>query len=349
MRISYPHPCNWRRQIAIEGNLINLPIQLYSTARSVHPEPTLGDVCARVKYCVRGLITPRLTSEWFALLNSPDLAPVVTQHPHILSKLQRPYLHRRLTPRGRLTVLKHHYDFVKKHLSENIRKAAFTKPGFLLANLPVPEPCRFSLRLAYNGDYEKEGDLSLCLTDETNGLPLFMLTFCASRFAAGEPRELFIGGLQGRRAPNQHELIITLTRSLHGLRPKALLIFALQRLAQLWGISSLRAVGGDEHIYRHIRKRKDFEANYDEFWRECHGEQLPDGNFQLPVVPLVRNLEELPGNKRGMYRKRYAMLGQLGEEIRRQIIPAQPGTSAVPMMVDPFNLFAFNARVTTPK
>jgi len=121
---------------------------------------------------------------------------------------------------------------------------------------------------------------------------------------------VFVVGLQGLQIANQRELTILLTRSLHGLRPKALLCFTLQQLARTWGITTIRAVAGREHIYCHYRKRRTFHANYDEFWSECNGSLLPDGNFELPVVAPVRNLEELPRNKRPVYRRRYEIASQ---------------------------------------
>ena len=111
------------------------------------------------------------------------------------------------------------------------------------------------------------------------------------------------------------QLVIDLTRAMHGLRPKALLAFAVQRLAQLWNVPVLQAVGDTEHIYRHFRKRKQFTAKHDDFWLECQGEALPDGNFRLPIVPQVCRLEHLAPSKRAPYRRRYLMLEQLAQEI----------------------------------
>jgi uncharacterized protein VirK/YbjX len=119
-------------------------------------------------------------------------------------------------------------------------------------------------------------------------------------------------------------MIIHLTRTLHGLRPKALLIFALQQLARIWTISTIRAVAQCEHIYRHYRKRKSLHANYDQFWIECQGTLQPDHNFRLPVLPITRDLHLLPRNKRPVYRRRYAMLGRLAEEIEANLAKLEP-------------------------
>jgi uncharacterized protein VirK/YbjX len=286
---------------------------LLGTARSVHPEPGCKGMLARAKYVVRGLARPRLTAEWLAIMHSRPLGSLLRQYPHILNKLQRPYLHRRLGASGRLSVLRSHYQFVSEFLDEPAREEIFAPAGLLLATLPQIEG-HFTLRLFYSHFWE-EGEFSIGLFDNAHRAALFTLTFCIFNSGTDDAREIFIGGLQGLRANNMRELAVTLTRSLEGLRPKALLVFAVQRLAQSWGIGGIRAVARDEHIYRHYLKRKNFDADYDEFWLQCHGVALSDGNFRLPSAPPARNIDELPRKKRPIYRRRYAMLAELGEEI----------------------------------
>ena len=91
------------------------------------------------------------------------------------------------------------------------------------------------------------------LTNLDSGVNLFTLAFSVTQWEQ-EPREIFIGGLQGNKSANDKELIVAMTRGWHGLRPKALLLFALQSLVGLWGITRLRAVSDATHIYRHWRK-----------------------------------------------------------------------------------------------
>jgi uncharacterized protein len=286
---------------------------LLRTARSVHPESGCKGMLARAKYLVRGLARPRLTTEWFAIMHSRPLGSLLRQYPHILSKLQRPYLHRRLGASGRLSALRSHYQFVSEFLDEPAREEIYAPAGLLLTTLPLVEG-QFTLRLFYS-HFWKEGEFSIGLFDDTRRAALFTLTFCICDSGDGNAREIFIGGLQGLRTDNMRELSVKLTRSLEGLRPKALLVFAVQRLAQSWGIAGIRAVARNEHIYRHYLKRKSFDADYDEFWIQCHGVALPDGNFRLPSAPPARNIDELPRKKRPIYRRRYAMLAELGEEI----------------------------------
>ena len=215
---------------------LRLAYELGRTAPAVHPEPTLRDFFARMKYCVRGLITARLTQEWFGLLNAAHLEELVREHPHILSKLQRPYLHRRLNSRGRLAVLRAHYRFVAGQSRVALMKRVYSLHGCVISNLPGQSVDALQLRLFYDCRYEKEGEMSLGLFHANGTTPLFALSFCVNRFEDDLPLEMFIGGLQGHITEEHKQLVIDLTRAMHGLRPKALLAFAVQRLAQLWSI-----------------------------------------------------------------------------------------------------------------
>lgn len=292
------------------------------TAGRVHPDPTWADAAARLKYCVRGLLSPGKTGEWFRMLESPALRGIAAAHPRLHSKLQRPYLHRRTTVRDRLATLTEHYHFLVDVLRAPERELIFKPGGLLLTELPVEPVGRYALRLVYDDQFEKEGDLTLALWDRNQNAAIFTLSFTITQWdCPAASRQIFIGGLQGRKGANDREDVVALTRALHGLRPKALLVFAVQRLAQCWGIASVRAVGDAEHIYRHFRKRREINSSYDAFWTESQGRKDADGNFTLPNHPTIRCIEELPANKRSMYRKRYSMLERLGQEVATAATP----------------------------
>ena len=281
----------------------------------MHPEPGFRDKLARLKYCVRALQHPRLTQEWFRLLDQSRLRPVTQRHPRLFSKLQRPYLHRRLSPAGRLEAGRQHYGFLLRRLGDDAWAGIYETEGLLLGWLPETGWGSYALRLLYRDQFEKEGDLVLALCEERRGEPLFTLAFAVGQ-PTSDAAELFIGGLQGCRQANERERIVELTRAWHGLRPKALLVFALQRMAQLWNCQAIHAVGDAEHIYRHTHKRREIRARHDEFWAESGGVPGADGNFRLPAAPTVRDISELPRGKRPIYRRRYAMLELLGADIQ---------------------------------
>ena len=316
------------------AHLMTLLATLSRTAGRVHPDSTWGDRLARVKYCVRGLLTPWRTTVWFSQLRSPALQELVRGHPRIHSKLQRPYLHRRVTLTQRLSVLREHYAFFTNSLDATQRRAVSSPAGLFLAELPASDPTRYSLRLRYDTQFEKEGELTLALQDSVLGEAIFTLSFTVTGWNGKRgTRELFVGGIQGRKGANDRDEIVALTRSLHGLRPKALLVFAVQRLAEVWGIANLRAVGDSEHIYRHFRKRRAIQTSYDSFWEECQGGRDADGNFTLPARPVFRGIDAIPAHKRSLYRKRYALMELLGGQLQQAVTISPAAAVTMPLVL----------------
>jgi uncharacterized protein VirK/YbjX len=271
-----------------------------------------------------------LTREWFRLLQNPKLAPVAEADPHILSKIQRTYLIRTLRAKDRLQALKQHYGFVAQHFPEEMLRQVYSSSGFLLASLPIEGIGQVSLRLAYCHSLGKEGDLTIKLNDEHSGWLIYSLTFSVSVNDAGR-RECVIGGLQGYTQALGKERVISLTRRMHGLRPKALVLFALQQLACAWAFTSIRGVSDAMHIYRHYLRRKDLAASYDEFWAESGGRLAADNVFDLPLRPSVRPIATIKPNKRAMYKHRYAMLTEISKQIRRQIPSISTAQPSAPL------------------
>ncbi len=293
---------------------------LVATAPLVYPGSEPGFANRRMKYVARGLAQSRLSREWFALLQRPELAIVARHHPYIYCKLQRPYLNRKLDARQRLETLQRHYQFVAARFSRAEMEGVYASPGLILAKISLEDVGRFAVNLCY-GRHEKEGDLLLNLVNLDSGRALFEMSFCVTQFDA-HGGEIFVGGLQGNKSANDREAIVALTRAMHGLRPKALLVFALQQLAARWHIGKIRAVGDETHIYRHPHKRKDLETSYDEFWLECGGTLADDGMFDLPVEFVPRDISTLKPNKRQMYRRRYVLLADIAAQILAAGSPA---------------------------
>ncbi len=293
--------------------------KVFRIARLVYPEPTWKHALSRLKYRARAALTPRAALAWSALLERPRLAGLVRRCPHTYCKLQRPYLHRRLKTAGRLAALEANYRFVEERLVGTVWDGIMNENrGHCLAVLPLHECGHYNVRILYQESLSKEGDLSIGLMDETLAIPAFALTFCVWRDGM-EGREIFIGGLQGRKRANEKGEVVALTRAMHGLRPKALLLFTLQQLAQEWDIPPIRAVSDETHMYWHARyaaRNKNLAASYDEFWAESGGVVDAEGFFRLPVVPVRKDLTELKASKRQLYRRCYPMLDELAQSTR---------------------------------
>ena len=300
--------------------------ELQRAAPLVYPQRNLKDSLQRAKFCIRALAFPTLTRRWFELLGSSAVALIAQRHPRLYSKLQRPYLHRCLSTRAQLEILQHHYRFCSENFSPAMTQAIYLKSGWMVGRAFLAEHGSISWWLTHDGSVEKEGDLTLSLVDDSVPRRLCLMSFSVTQWKKAR-RELFIGGLQSRRFAEDKERTITVTRAMHGLRPKALLLLGLQHLAQFFGVTSMRAVSNGQHIYQHFVKRKVLQADYDAFWTESAGCRDADGMFTLPIISKARDLTDIKATKRQMYRKRYVMIGELAAQFQARLEAAFPNTA----------------------
>lgn len=295
---------------------------LSSSSHLLHPGPYFKARFKRSKYILRGMARRQLTLRWFKFLATYGLDQVATEHPYFYRKLQIGYLTRTLSPDGRLQVLEQHYRFLQRHLSPENTKALFSK-GILLAFFETKKADALELRLLYSGWCPREGELMIQLMDARSGLLVSSISFTVGKYSA--PRhEIFIGGLQGRNGnylanPEGKDSVVEITRGLHGLRPKALLLFAVQQVCSQWGISSLRAVSNRTHVHRHSSGQQKLLASYDAFWSESGGLRLADGNFTLPARFVPREECTIAPKKRSLYRSRYQMMETIGRQIHESL------------------------------
>ncbi|MBI1840685.1 MAG: DUF535 family protein [Verrucomicrobia bacterium] len=316
-------------QACPEGSRLSLWRALRVFSHGVCPRHNLKDLVNRAKFVVRGLSSPKATQAWFELIATPALAVIPRAHPHIFSKIHRPYLHRHVEIAERMWLLDEHYRFLLSEFSAAGIRGVYSPAGFSLASWEMEDVGPLSLRLHYSDHLEKEGELALGLFDETRGVCAFRVAFLASAFDP-RPRELFIGGIQGRQRVATREWVVSITRGMHGLRPKALLLLALQTLAQEWGMQRILAVSDDAHVYRHWSGRRVIPASYDSFWVESGGERVSPVAFSLPLRAHPRILADVKPNKRTMYRRRYGMLDALSTQIRVSMQFASPGALHCP-------------------
>uniref|UniRef100_UPI002931BE1D VirK/YbjX family protein n=1 Tax=Clavibacter michiganensis TaxID=28447 RepID=UPI002931BE1D len=134
-----------------------------------------------------------------------------------------------------------------------------------------------------------------------------------------QQRTLLIGGLQGPRKHISSDVIRDATKAAHGVFPKRLLMEAVFILAAQCGVQAITAVGDTTHVFRSLRYRHSkgdkFFASYGEFWLALGGEMRGDELFTLPLSMARKDLEEIASKKRAEYRRRYALLDTLAQQV----------------------------------
>lgn len=315
--------------IQILGKTLSLPSVLY-------PGGGHRGVIRRWKLVARSLIQWPWTVAWYRFLEAPRLQVTAAARPRLYTKLQRPYLTRRHGFGARLAALTTHYTWVDATLPETMLEAIYRDPGLELGRLPLEEGRSLVIRLCYTDRYEKEGDLSFCVSLAPTETLIYTVTFSVTQ-RSGMGRGLFIGGLQGGNAPDQPDIVRQLTREMFGMRPKAFALYLVQQAAEWIGAVEIRGVADEETVYRHLQNRKVIEASYDRLWSESGGTRSSvDHCFDLPPRHVEIPREEIKTSKRSLYQKRYALLRDLSASLRaRWEASISEGTRATPDRTSP--------------
>jgi uncharacterized protein VirK/YbjX len=286
---------------------------------------------------------PVLTRAWLARLVQPDVAPLWAARPRLAQKLQRPYVCCAWNSTMRLAALLKHYDFLCEVFDPEVRKAIYEEGVDIVQMTHAETDDKWAIRVFYHDRFEREGEITLAIRDVGTGIMLAGMTFCLAQ--NGADRIAIIGGMQASSDPRTRDLIHGATKGLFGMRPKALLVWCLQQLAQLWRLTQIQAVGDAQHVWRHWMKQVEIAACYDDFWRESDGRtMLGGGSWELPLKFASRPRGEIKPSRRKTYERRYVMLDALGPKLIARFSALAPGPQAKVALASAGEIFVCPAR-----
>lgn len=163
--------------------------------------------------------------------------------------------------------------------------------------------------------FTREGPLVLNLFDGEARI----YSLCFSFGGDAEAPDVYIGAIQGGNRDGLLDAYRDLTKALHGLRPRDLLIELLRMLCRGAGVRRLHAVADANRQHRAAyfgdAKAATLGLDYDAIWTERGGVAGEDGFFELPLQAPPRPLEDVPSKKRATYRRRQEMLQALQARI----------------------------------
>ncbi len=282
-------------------------------SKLLYPDDEPNIFFNRVKFVLRSIIYGRELKEVFKLFKHPQLAPIVEKYPELLDKPLRPYTFSKLKSCERARIIKRHYE----HLLSNyplLIPSLYIEDGICLGFTPDGKS---KIVLRYDGTFRREGELSICILGE-NGVRLYGCAFTI--FLTGDIKGIFIGSMQGP-APtveNPNDIVRALTKSCHGLRPKALLVMLVVTISKIMNFNHIYAVKRQSHVYqarRYSRKQKyALHTDYDELWSEFNALDVNSNFVELGAL-LRKDLSLIATNKRAMYRRRYMWIDDLTSNI----------------------------------
>lgn len=264
------------------------------------------------KFAVRGCTHLRAHRAWTRFL-SGDAGQLtwVEAHPHMLWKLQRPYIQTGLDVSTKLAWLCDHHLWMNRHWPSAVLASLRRCGRAELAQIELEQAPPYRLELGVDQQFAKEGEVVLSLLRGPDRLAVVAFTVCR----LGPRWVVHIGCLQGADGMQGSDLIRVATKELHGLRPKQAVLQALYALMGQHGVAQIRGVSNRGHVYQAKRRRRErVRADYDAFWEEFGG--VSNGPmFTLPDRLERKVIEAVPSRKRAQYRRRY----ELGDALAAQI------------------------------
>lgn len=269
----------------------------------------------RLKFALRSAVFPLTTFNYLHQLAKLSFLPQLLSSQGLLpAKPHRPYLRAGFSVAQRAQAILDHYQLMDKLANNQLRQLLLSPTGNLLARLTGKNEEQFAIYCC-SGHYDREGEITLLLNYQD--MTLASLSF--SIIQEQQQRTLLIGGLQGPRKHISSDVIRDATKAAHGVFPKRLLMEAVFILAAQCGVQAITAVGDTTHVFRSLRYRHSkgdkFFASYSEFWLSLGGEMRGDELFTLPLSMARKDLEEIASKKRAEYRRRYALLDTLAQQV----------------------------------
>lgn len=259
-------------------------------------------------------LAPTASRRWFQAIEDPALRPFVDANPLLPLKQLRVYLSTRWSRDRRLKVILDTYRAVSVRGGMLAHVLSGQGPR-VLAKLCL-EDGGGTVRLERDDRFRKEGELVVSLHAPGKGR-VMSFAFALERARQGG-LTLLVGCVQGEDETGAE--IRSITKAMHGLRPRSFMVEVAQALAKALKAEELLGAGSSIQAHQrkhaiHLPRFHGLGFDYDAYWEEAGGQRGFDGWFRVPLAPARRSREEMKPNKRSMYAKRYQMLDGLHEAI----------------------------------
>ena len=237
--------------------------------------------------------------------HSAQLSSVIEGVPRFIERPINKYLHKAWSGKQKLLTASYTLNLIENTFKPEAIEAMFSakREGLLVANIELKSGEFAQLTLIYS-QYPREGDLTLHLRNET-GDDIYLMSF-----SFGPEGQLYVCSLQGPSTEQSVDQVRLITKQMHGMRPKNLLMSAIYAVASFFQVKSILGISNQCHI-----KSQHLKSSYDTFWQECSATKTPDGWFQLPIQEPVRDIESVKSQRRAEFRRREALRDAMTQDI----------------------------------
>lgn len=236
---------------------------------------------------------------------NPQLIPLLNAKPSYSYPLAHRFLDKRFSATERLQKMCDNLLFLPQKLS-HLPPLWEQKVNF---GEIIPD---FELCLNINEHQAMEGFWALELRHKPTQQLVYLLTFGKLDNA------LLIAVIQGPNFEGSKEIVKKLTKDCYGLRPAYLMVEAMKSLATVLGYESLLGIPQKHQNKSRLVQSKRYVVDYDAIFAESNG--ITGEYWQLPLELENKKMEDIPSKKRSMYRKRYEMLENLKQSMKKSLM-----------------------------
>jgi uncharacterized protein len=274
----------------------------------------------KFRWAIAAAVTPRLSLDWFDMLDHPQLRIFAEINPRLAFKPMRVYMSVRWSKLRKIKVIMDTYQIIQEHKGA-LLDALIAHEECVLASFVLEGYGESKIVLGHDRKYRKEGELVATLRCGHLEKNVISMAFSLERSSDGSCA-CYIGCIQGGHQDDAKQT----AKAMHGLRPKALMVFVAQEIASVLGAVNIYGVGNaiQAHRKKHLIRipfRHDITFDYDGLWIESGGVPTADQWFSLPLESQRRSVESIKANKRSMYLRRYNFMNELSGQIRANLAP----------------------------
>jgi uncharacterized protein VirK/YbjX len=287
-------------------------------------------VLAAAKYVARALSMPVLHQWYLAFLQSdPLLQACVDRDPRLQERHLHRFVNRRWHRVDRVLAVQAHYRLLLQRWSAELFEAVYVGGRATLGSLRLKDGSELRLHLCPSVLKSCEGELTVELTDAYDRT-LYRLVMTLI-----DDDTLALGCIQGPAGVDAREVVRELTRQMHGMRPKQLLLVLAYAFAGQCGLRRILAVGNVAHP---LQGRTRMFSDYDAYWLEQGGVAVQGGWFLLPVRLHHRTEVETESKRRAMFRRRAELRWEAVKLLNDALRPVPWWRDATEAAADPASL-----------
>lgn len=253
-------------------------------------------VLMAAKYVVRAMSMPLRHHGYLAFLAShPLLRACVACDPRLQERHQHRFVNRQWHREDRVQALQAHYRLLLERWPAELFESVYVQGRATLGAFTLKDGSEARLHLRPPAHMACEGELVIELTD-AGDRTLYRLVLTLI-----DDDTLAIGCIQGPAGLHGRESVRELTRNMHGMRPKQLMLVLAYAFAGQCGLRRILAVGNLAHP---LQGRARLFSDYDAYWLEQGGVAIEDGWFLMPPTLHHRTEAELESKRRALFRRR---------------------------------------------